>query len=291
VSTPFIVLAHEGPQARAYLSRLKRAGLSVNAIVLMIGEKDPTTGQRIGRLLPGALRRRYAEKRQEITENFWPRRIRAQHPWLVENMVGALEAVCPGAGATVDAVLGTFDYGAYAEQVVRVQSEGYSDPRLAEALRRMGGGVALFTGGGILRRALLDLPGWRFLHVHPGRLPQVRGADGLLWSMLLRERPGCSAFFMAPGIDEGEVIAADDLEPFRFVIGGRPRPDDATLYRALFSYCDPLLRAEFLVRRVLGGANDIGALPSVPQDLAVGRTYHFLHPQLRAKALERLFVS
>jgi hypothetical protein len=174
---------------------------------------------------------------------------------------------------------------------VRVAVEGYGDPRLAEALKRLGGGIALFTGGGILRPILLDLPGWRFIHVHPGRLPHVRGADGLLWSILLRGRPGCSAFFMARGIDEGEVIAAGDLDPFRFAIGGRPRPDDATLYRALFSFCDPLLRAEFLVSSVLGEGKDAGQLEASPQDLATGRTYHFLHPKVRAKALARLFVS
>ena len=39
---PLTVLAWEGPQARAYLARMKRAGMSPERIILMI--KDPRSG-------------------------------------------------------------------------------------------------------------------------------------------------------------------------------------------------------------------------------------------------------
>lgn len=292
MTLPLDVLVHEGPQARAYLARLKRSGHRVRTAVVMVEERDPATGRPVGRLLPGPLRRKYAEKRQEVAENFWPRRIRSEHPELLDSMKRGMEAACEGAADIIDALLGLFPYEDYAERVVRVGASGLADDRLAEAVEESCSGAVLFTGGGLLRANLLDLPDVRFIHVHPGRLPFVRGADGLLWSMLVRGRPGFSAFYMEKGIDTGEVIDADDFPVVRFDLKGQPRPDDALLYRALFSFGDPLLRAEFLATRVVGGGEaDLANLPARPQDLTRGRTYHFLHPRLKTEALKRVFVS
>ena len=63
-----------------------------------------------------------------------------------------------------------------------------------------------------------------------------------------------------------------------------------TLYRALFSFIDPLIRAELLVADVLEPADDLGALPATPQDLSTGITYHFMHPIVRSRALGELFT-
>jgi hypothetical protein len=202
-----------------------------------------------------------------------------------------MSGVCEGAAETIDAALGAFRYEDYADRVIRVAASGLADDRLASAVREACRGAVLFTGGGLLRANLLDLPGVRFIHVHPGRLPFVRGADGFLWSMLVRGRPGFSAFYMAKGIDTGEVIAADDAPAVRFEIGGTARPDDATLYRALFSFVDPLFRAEFLATHVMSATCDPARLPAEAQDLTQGLTYHFLHPRLRAEALRRVFVT
>lgn len=285
------VLVHEGPQARAYLARLRRAGVRPRTAVVIVQENDAATGKPVGRLLPAGLRLKYAEKRQEAAENFWPRQIRMQHPALLETIKRGMSAVCEGAGETIDAALGPFHYEEYADRVVRVAATGLADERLARAVGEVCRGAVLFTGGGLLRASLLDLPGVRFIHVHPGHLPFVRGADGFLWSMLVRGRPGFSAFYMAKGIDTGEVIAADDAAEVKFDLAGMARPDDAMLYRALFSFVDPLMRAEFLATQVMQGGADPAQLPAAAQDLSEGLTYHFLHPKLRAEALRRVFVS
>ena len=65
--------------------------------------------------------------------------------------------------------------------------------------------------------------------------------------------------------------------------------DDDTLYRALFSFIDPLIRAELLVADVLGPATDVDDLAGTPQRLDVGVTYHFMHPTVRGRALRKLF--
>ena len=193
----------------------------------------------------------------------------------------------------LDASVGGFDYESYADRVDKVIVSGLGDPALAKALEASEGSptAVLFTGGGIVPPSLLDAAGVRLLHLHPGHLPNVRGADGLLWSLLLRGRPGMSCFYMAKGIDTGELIAAGDLPELAVPLSSRKRPDDEHLYQMIFSFIDPLLRAEFLVKRILETHTDLAAIPAQPQEIERGVTYHFIHPALRRVALQRLFVG
>ncbi|MDG2012101.1 MAG: formyltransferase family protein, partial [Pirellulaceae bacterium] len=69
----------------------------------------------------------------------------------------------------------------------------------------------IFCGGGLLRREILALPK-RFIHIHPGVVPDVKGADGILWSSLVRKRIGMSAFFMNQGIDTGDIIQTREYD-------------------------------------------------------------------------------
>ena len=55
------------------------------------------------------------------------------------------------------------------------------------------------------------------------------------------------------------------------------------------SYVDPLIRAEFLMTKVLEGAEDLTRIPALTQDRSRGITYHFLHPALRKTSLKSLF--
>lgn len=286
---PLTVLAHEGPQSRAYLARMRRAGLRAELVILVVPERHPATGKPVGRWILRGLRTRYAERVHELAQNHWPRQIRRRHPALVEAIATGLEGSVSDPASLIEETVGRFRYEDYAERVSRALVAGLHDPALEPLVARSP--AVLYTGGGILRRNLLELPGVRFLHVHPGRLPHVRGADGALWSLLARGRRGASCFYMDSGIDTGPVIAADELERPRISVAGLARPDDAVLYRALFAYVDPLWRAEYLVERVLASGMDPGRLSARAQDPGQGLTYHFMHPSLRREALARLFVG
>ncbi len=290
-SLPLIVLAWEGPQVRAYLSRMRLAGLKPERILLIVLEHHPATKKPLGKWLPGRARLWYAEKTQELTNNYWSRRIKNAHPLLVKTMIKQISRLCKPVETMISEITGSFCYENYADKVERVLASGLSDTRLSNALSNMGSGTVLFTGGGILRPNLLALPGFRFIHIHPGYLPYVRGADGILWSLLTRGRLGVSAFYMVDKIDEGELIVAEEHPPLYFDISGRLRPDDKTLVRAIFSFFDPILRAEFLVSRVLTKGNDLFSLPSSTQDVSKGQTYYFMSPELLHKALAVLFRS
>ncbi len=287
---PLTVLAYEGPCLRAYLAMMRRARLMPSRLLLLVLKCHPLSGKPVGRWLPGSLRMWYARKSQELALNYWPRRIKAVHPELVRAMATGLSPMIDNPGELIDETLGPFSFERYAAAVDCVAVDNLRDPAMRGPLVKAGPGTVLFTGGGILPSTVIDLPGLRFLHVHPGHLPDVRGADGLLWSMLVRGRPAMSCFYLANGIDTGDIVAVRDYPRLRFDLTGMTRPDDQTLYRAIFSYCDPILRADLLVNHILV-KGDGSSLAGAPQDAGHGVTYHFMHAAMRAKVLADLYVG
>lgn len=287
-TVPLTVLVHEGPAARAYLALMRSAGLRPARIIQMVLERDGSTGAAVAPWLPSPWRARYAAWVQDRRHNFWPRRLRRTYPLLYQGMRITISTALGAPAAVLDEMHERADYRAYADDVVPVLVHGLADPRLEELLRAMPETAVLFTGGGILPKRLLDMPGLRFIHVHPAALPDIRGADGLLWSVLIKKQTGASCFYMAPGIDTGDIIAVRTHPPLAFALMPTEAPDWLHLYRAVFSYYDPLLRADLLLR-VLRSGGDPARLPSRAQDLRAGDTYRFLNPHLRRRSLARLF--
>lgn len=280
MTLPLTVLLHEGPMGRAYLSVLRHMGLVPSKIIRMVMTVSPG-GKPVAAWLPRAFRMGAAGRAQDLRYNHAVRDVALRHPALIEAILRPLAAL----GAPPD-YLGDLLRGVAPETpTVPVLVSGYGDPALAEAVGR-DAGLVLFTGGGIVPRSLLDLPGTTFLHIHPGFLPYMRGADGLLWSLLLRGRPGCSCFAMAPGIDTGRLLATQEFDPIRITL--KERSSEEILYAATYAVLDPLLRALFL-RDTIRATGGLRQMSFRDQDLAEGMTFHFMHPALRRKALALLY--
>lgn len=83
----------------------------------------------------------------------------------------------------------------------------------------------------------------KFIHIHPGYLPLVKGADGTLWHIKNHEFLGVTSFFMTQKIDEGYIISREKFSLPNFEKGNLKNIDIKTLYRFWFSFFDPLLRS------------------------------------------------
>ena len=291
ITLPITVLAYEGPMARAYLGKMRRSGFKPASIVLMVLSHHPATGKKVGGFLPQGLRVPFCEKNQALVLNYWPQQIKSKQSRLYNRIAGGMEEMLPGSLELLgEMYASSFSYNDFSDSIERIFVSGLGDEALQNLLEKEQYKTVLFTGGGIVPKKLLTISGTRFIHAHPGYLPNVRGADGMLWSMLVRGRPGVSVFYMVPGIDMGDIIYAHDFPPLRILLDQDIRPDNQTLYRAIFSFCDPLLRAEVLVENVFSKEiEDYSNLSTVPQQESEGITYHFLHPQMRGKGLESLF--
>ena len=118
------------------------------------------------------------------------------HPLLVEAITAAVGPLVADASAMVDAMFSGFRWEAYSDTVEYVICDSYRSPRLHRKLAAIAPATVVFTGGGIVPKSVFAIEGLTLVHVHTGLLPYVRGADVLLWSLLVRGRPGVSAFVM-----------------------------------------------------------------------------------------------
>jgi len=283
------VLVHEGPMARSYLGVLWAAGYRVERLVLMVGKRDPASRRLVAPWLPTMLRQPLARGVQDLRMNYWPRELlRRNAAWCAPWLKALAQAHDLDAGF-YRCLTERPDHARYANQVDEVFVDGLSDPALERYLRGLPGDrrAVLFTGGGMVPASLLAIPRCRFIHVHPGVLPHVRGADGFLWSLLLRGRPGATAFYMSPGLDTGDIIFTADLD-LPAMPEGFLALDVTTAYRLLYSFVDPLLRAVLLRRVVAQAQGDLFSLPAVPQREGEGNTFHFMNQRMRRFAFERL---
>lgn len=285
---PLTILFHEGPQGRAYLALLRRRGFCAQRIISMVLNYDVSTKKEFSRWLPNSLRLYLAKRNQDLRLNFWARQLRRKNSDLFKSLGSAS---CTSFNHTMDLfdeMYGSLDFYNYAEKVQEVCISGYSDPLLERCLNSIPKTTILFTGGGLVPESLLKSGNHRFIHVHPGYLPFVRGSDGSLWSLLVRGRLGISCFFMTPGIDEGAVIAAQELDPPVIDISGKKKIGDQTLYRAFYSFFDPILRASFLTDLIIKNP-DIGSWAGTSQNNDESIVYHFMNSMLRRNALNRIF--
>lgn len=153
-----------------------------------------------------------------------------------------------------------------------------NEPDAVGWLRARRPDAVAFTGGGLVRRPLLEAAGAGVLNAHMGVLPPYRGMDVVEWPILEGRHEsvglGVSLHLMDRGVDTGPLVAVHRV-PIR--------PGD-TMER---------LRTRFepvMVEAMLDGLRRIrdGTLAPRPQEAEEGRQYFVLHPRLYARARARL---
>lgn len=283
---PLTVLFSEGPIARAYLETIASLGLRPRKIVHLISARDIATGKENLPWLPAVLRKPIAASMQRNRIFYWPNAIAKQHPDAVSAIVSKVAASFDCAEETIRQAQTNKPLIEYSDSVDTLLIENLRDPALLNYVDGETDKTFLYTGGGIVPATLLAVPNSRFIHVHPGFLPDIRGADGLLWSILTKRRPSASAFYMAPGIDTGNIIAAHWLPDVHAHIDAGI--DTLTRYRMAYALIDPWVRCRVL-RDLIENNMAFENIPATAQDEMDGTTYHFMHDQLRRMALDKLF--
>ena len=140
-----------------------------------------------------------------------------------------------------------------------------------------------------MSKDFINRVGKKIVHMHPGLLPDIRGADGLFWSVLLKGRPGVTAFFMKPGIDVGDVLLKSEFElPLPLQVTDS---NTQSVYRGLLETFDPWCRAKALVN-LLDDSRDkniaLENMPVVLQKRDEGMSFHFMHQKMRAKVIKMM---
>ena len=130
----------------------------------------------------------------------------------------------------------------------------------------------------------------KIVHIHPGYLPKVRGADGSLNSILKFNEIGATSFFISKSIDRGEIInrSSYKMQKFKFDISQYSVKD---IYRIWYSFFDPLLRSKhlnFLInnQKFIGETLKINNLESTDS-----KYYTFLNNNELQKVFDKIFLK
>ena len=141
-------------------------------------------------------------------------------------------------------------------------------PELISFLKRSKTKFFIFTGGGILRKDVLNA-GPKFIHLHPGIVPEYRGSTCFYYSILNENKCGVTAFIMEEGLDTGKIIYQKTFE----------KPD----HQYVDEIYDPYIRSETLIEILKKDL--IEKENFTEQDLAESETYYIIHPVLKHIAI------
>ena len=155
-------------------------------------------------------------------------------------------------------------------EVERLATRDPNAPEVVSAVRRAAPSVFVYAGPpGVILREILGC-GKRFLHMHPGRLPECRGSTTVYYSLLLWGRCDVTAIFLDQQLDAGPILASRTYPP----------PEDR---RDIDHGYDPAIRADLLAQ-VLRDHAAAGTFRLRPQGCE-GQTYFVMHPVLRHVAI------
>jgi methionyl-tRNA formyltransferase len=122
----------------------------------------------------------------------------------------------------------------------------------------------VFTGGGILKEGILGA-GPKFLHLHPGIVPQYRGSTCFYYSIMQDNNVGVTAFIMDKNLDTGDIV-------YQRIF---PKPNHIYIDDVF----DPHVRSETLVDVFKNQLLEKGKFKK--QNPNEGETYYIIHPVLK----------
>jgi len=145
-----------------------------------------------------------------------------------------------------------------------------NDPKLVNYLKNLDVDYWIFSGGGILKNEILSLK-TKFIHLHPGIVPDYRGSTCFYYSILNENYAGVTSFIMSKGLDMGDIIFQK-----RF---------DKPNYQYLDEIYDPHIRSETLIELLKN--ETLLEKEKMVQNSNEGETYFIIHPVLKHIAIQK----
>ena len=168
-----------------------------------------------------------------------------------------------------------FDISTSVEAILKSEKLSYKEfdfvdinhPSLINYLKKSHTDFFIFTGGGILRKKILE-SGPKFIHFHSGIVPFYRGSTTFYYSILNEKRCGVTAYIMDENLDTGDVILQKYFE----------RPS----HEYIDEVYDAHIRSETLIEVLKRKLIQKGEFHKQNHN---GETYFIIHPVLKHIAI------
>lgn len=260
-----VILATDSIVAKAYIQALGNSGYSPGRIIcLQMQNSNQSKARRLASRLKRVLRG-FTESSESVPS------------WLRN-----FEIYCKSQDLFVP------DYNKTFAQVLKESGvkyqwlavDGIEDEKLRDFMENSGKEkYVIYCCGGLLLRKNLLSGSKKYIHVHPGLVPEVKGSDGMLWSSMVHDLIGMSAFFMNEGIDTGDILERKEYPIPKLDLSGKDL-NHAVLADEFTKYIDPVYRADLMVQ-LFENAGNPAEWNFEKQDPSAGKVYYFMHKHLK----------
>jgi methionyl-tRNA formyltransferase len=158
-------------------------------------------------------------------------------------------------------------------QIPLLTVKDHNEKKAEEALKSVAPDAIIFTGGGLIRKNILDIPKIGVVNCHSGILPEYRGMDVVEWPILTDPRSlkmGLTLHLMEKGVDTGPILLQRTIEP--------KAGDSFSSYRTRL---EPAM-VDIMLEGIRGLRDKIVAYRL--QEKTSGKQYFVMHPRIKKAA-------
>lgn len=290
---PVTLLAFDNPLTSFYVHYLNQLGYQFSEIIHLPTFPKNTFNNIILNIVPENIRKQLIVNSSQKAGFYFPNKIYKQQSSLVINISKYTNTLSENILDLYQKTLFQTNWQNFTPNYSTIENPILKSDDFLEKFQSAKNSILLYTGKQIVPQKILLTPSKKILHAHPGHLPFVRGADGLLWSTEKRNHPSISCFIMKPQIDTGDIYHIKHFEPIKISLSSAL--DDLTLYRSIFSFIDPLMRA-ITIGELIANAMSNGSARfeqffelGIKQDINIGNTYRFMTEHERNLTLRKIF--
>ena len=95
--------------------------------------------------------------------------------------------------------------------IIHIKTKSLNDYAFVNKLKKSNFDLIVYSGGGILRKDIIDIPIYGVLNAHSGFLPKFRGMNVIEWSLLMGYLPQTTIHFIDKGIDTGNILYSESI--------------------------------------------------------------------------------
>ena len=99
------------------------------------------------------------------------------------------------------------------KKIPHIKVDNLNDTKLYRFIQKNNIDLIIYSGGGILKKPIINSVKKGVINAHSGYLPFFRGMNVIEWALLYNKRPQTSIHFIDSGIDTGKIILRENI-PF-----------------------------------------------------------------------------
>jgi len=95
--------------------------------------------------------------------------------------------------------------------IKRYKVSNLNDLKITNLLSEHNIDLIVYSGGGILKKDLINISRFGVINAHAGELPFFRGMNVVEWALINKKRPKISVHMIDRGIDTGDILLSKDI--------------------------------------------------------------------------------